>query len=114
MNINLSQNTNSIVSENSKYAKYQKLFENAEEINLQDEESVLRNKSLQFKFECGAIMAKINVNINNKFGLKWHFENTTNLGFFLSSVDTYLRASGNKLLDADITKLTAEYNKLKK
>jgi hypothetical protein len=86
----------------------------SQQIKIDDEkeiEDVLKLKINQFTFDCGLFMGTINSGLNNKFGLLYHAENTTNLGFFLSSVDNFIANSGNSLSSDDIEKLTNHYVK---
>lgn len=73
-------------------------------------ETVLRLKSLQFNFDSGVIMAKINVNIDSKFGLKWHAENAENAEKFIESVSNFVGTTGNILSVNDKQKLEKQYN----
>ena len=73
-------------------------------------ESILMNKALRVDFSCGVSMARINVDINNRFGLKWHFENTSSLNDFLDSVKSFL-GDKNRLSSSDMALLTTEYTK---
>ena len=82
------------------------------EIKTDNIENVLKIKSKQFEFSCGIIMAKINQDINTKFGLKWHYDNTENLEGFINSVGNFVAVSGNKITDADKKKLTVQYNSM--
>ena len=75
-----------------------------------DISKVMENPSLQFKFDCGAFMAKINLPVNNKFGLKWHFDNSNSVEEFISSVENYLKVGENQLTENDKTRLIKQYN----
>lgn len=77
-------------------------------------EIVMKTKAKQFKFDCGAIMAKIDIKLNNKFGLNWHYVNTTNEQEFYLSVEKFLSASSNKLSDDDHVNLEKQYAKYHK
>lgn len=74
------------------------------------EESIIMNKALRIDFSCGVSMARINVDINTRFGLKWHFENTKSLNDFLDSVKSFL-GDKNPLSSSDMALLTNEYTK---
>jgi len=77
-------------------------------------EIVLKNKSKQFQFDCGVIMARINVNLNNKFGLKYHFEQSASFDSFLTSVENFIKISGNILSSNDINNLQNQFEKANK
>jgi hypothetical protein len=85
-----------------------------EEINTSLEEMVLTNKSKQFKFDCGAVMGRINVAIKNNFGLNYHYNMTKSVDEFIKSVSDYIATSGNKVSSSDISKLQKQYEKFKK
>jgi hypothetical protein len=87
--------------------------QNIPDIDTSNEEIVIKNKSKQFKFDCGVLMGRIDMNIQNKFGLKYHFENTTDFNGFLNSVKSFISTSGNNLTDNDISNLEKHYNKFK-
>ena len=79
------------------------------EVNTDLEEIVLKTKSKQFEFDCGIIMANINVPIKNRFGLKWHFENSTSQEEFIESVKKFIEVSGNPVTENDISMLKKIY-----
>lgn len=81
------------------------------QINTNLEEIVLKTKSKQFTFDCGLIMGKIDVPINNLFGLNYHFKKAIDLYEFIESVRSYIATSNNILSDFDIESLTKQYNK---
>lgn len=81
-------------------------------IDTQNIESVLRIKSKQFNFDCGVIMSKINIPSENKFGLSWHYEKTSNFEDFLSSIRQFIMITDNKLTKGDVKNLENEYNSL--
>lgn len=80
-------------------------------INTDLVEVVMRTKSKQFKFDCGAIMGRINVHIENRFGMFWHYHNNTDFESFLSSVSAFIETSNNVLTENDKGKLGLHYNK---
>ena len=79
--------------------------------NTSNEEIVMKTKSKQFNFECGVIMGRIDIDINNKFGLQWHFNNTQSLEDFIKSVTNYVSISKNIVTQTDIDNLTKQYQK---
>jgi len=76
--------------------------------------TVLNVKSKQFKFENGGLMGKISIDLGCRFGLKWHFDNTSNLEEFLKSIETFIGNADITLTDLDKSNLTVEYSKGKK
>ncbi len=104
-----------IPGDDKKTIPQQKRKHGVKKISKQDKnfETILTIKSKQFKFDCGAIMGKIKVNFDNKFCLIWHYNNTTNLEEFISSVSDFLNITDNKITTGDITKLEREYNSIK-
>lgn len=82
--------------------------------DLDTEKNVMQSNSLQFKFDSGVIMAKINVDVKNRFGLKWHAENTNNVEEFIESVNGFLAISEMNLTDNDKNRLSKEYQKFNK
>lgn len=72
---------------------------------------ILRNKSKQFKFDCGDIMGKIDIELKSRFGLNWHYKNTKSLEEFISSVKAFINTSDNDLTENDINLLTKQYQK---
>lgn len=79
-------------------------------VDTTQEELVMRNRSKQFNFDCGAFMGRIDMPINNRFGLKWHFDNSKSLEEFINSVGEFVAVTGNKITKNDIEKLTFQYN----
>jgi hypothetical protein len=77
-------------------------------------EKVMITKSLQFNFDCGVFMAKIIVPLDNKFGLKWHFDNSTSVEEFIESVRSFISSTDNSLTDNDVNKLVKQYQLLAK
>lgn len=90
--------------------KPQQSYSEKQEQQMALEEAILMNKALRVDFSCGVSMARINVDINNRFGLKWHFENTSSLNDFLDSVKSFL-GDKNRLSSSDMALLTTEYTK---
>lgn len=88
----------------------QQSYSEKQEQQMALEESIIMNKALRVDFSCGVSMARINVDINTRFGLKWHFENTSSLNDFLDSVKSFL-GDKNPLSSSDIALLTTEYTK---
>lgn len=86
----------------------------SQEINTDLQMLVLKTKSKQFIFDCGAIMARINVDINNRFGLKWHYMHTKDVGEFIGSVRTYISSTGKELSENDIAMLIKQFEKQSK
>ena len=104
------QNKNKIVdlSESQQFETNQQAINNSNDEY--DISKVMENTSLQFKFDCGAIMAKINLPVNNKFGLKWHFDNSNSVEEFINSVENYLKIGENQLTENDKNRLIKQYN----
>ena len=74
---------------------------------------VMKTKSKQFKFDCGIVMGKIDVLLNNRFGLNWHYSNTKSFEEFKSSVAEFIWATNNTLTENDLNNLEKQYNKYK-
>ena len=72
-------------------------------------EKVLKNKSFQFIFDSGLFMAKMSVKLNSKFGLKWHFDNSTNQDEFINSIALFIGISGSELTENDKNRLVKQY-----
>jgi len=83
----------------------------SQEINTDLEEIVMKNKSKQFNFDCGVVMAHIKVPLNSRFGLKWHFDNSKSIESFIESIRSFINVTGNDLTENDITMLTKQYTK---
>ncbi len=78
-------------------------------------EIVMKTKSKQFQFDCGLIMALITVPLNSKFGLKWHFDNTTSFEGFLTSVEQFMKVANIFVItDKDKKLLKKQYDKQSK
>lgn len=75
-------------------------------------QKVIALKNKQFKFDCGISMARIREDINTKFGLKWHYDNNSDVESFIDSVRSFIETAGYELSDKDIIRLTKEYQKL--
>lgn len=86
-----------------------KLMSDTETEQLQ---KVIALKNKQFKFDCGISMARIREDVNTKFGLKWHYDNSSDIKSFIDSVRSFIEAAGYSLSDSDINRLTKEYQKL--
>lgn len=87
------------------------LFESNQSIMKSDlEELVFKTKSKQFKFDCGIIMARVNIDINNKFGLKYHLVKSTNQQEFIDSVSQYVAISGGAITDKDKAGLIKQFD----
>jgi len=72
-------------------------------------EIVLKTKSKQFVFDCEIIMANINVPLNTRFGLKWHFDNSNSVEEFISSVEKFIAVSDNSLTETDRKNLAKQF-----
>jgi predicted AAA+ superfamily ATPase len=83
------------------------------EINNDLVELVFKTKSKQFQFDCGVIMGSIKIPLNNRFGLKWHFDKSSSVEQFIQSVTEFISASDNTLTENDISMLTKQYNRQK-
>lgn len=77
-------------------------------------ETVFKNKSKQFILDNGIILARLSVNINNKIGLKYHYDNSTNVDEFISSVEKFVLGGGNTFSANDKTNLIKHYEKFNK
>lgn len=91
----------------------QKVYKNTEKtpVFTDDIQNVMRIKSKQFNFSSGVAMAKIDQNINTRFGLKYHFLNSNDFSTFLESVKKTIEIGDNiKLSPSDIKKLEKQYN----
>ena len=82
-------------------------IQNIENPNLKIYQKVIENESNQFKFDKGFSMAKIIVDLDTKFGLKYHAENTSSFEEFIESIQKFV---GEELTASDITKLQTQYN----
>ena len=80
-------------------------------VDTSQEEIVMKNKSKQFQFDCGVIMARIDTDVNSKFGLKYHFLNSASFDAFLISVEKIIKISGNELTKNDINNLQKQFKK---
>lgn len=82
--------------------------------SMQSEEKiqeVIESKDKQFTFNSGVSMADIKQDIGNKFGLKWHYENTSNEQEFIESVKNFVESSGVEVTSNDLKRLSNEYLK---
>ncbi len=77
-------------------------------------EILMKNKSKQFKFDCGVVMGKIDYPVNNKFGLNWHYVNTKSLEEFKTSINNFLSVTNNFITINDGSNLDKQYEKFKK
>lgn len=84
----------------------------SEDFSLNTIEKILTTKSMQFEFDCGVILGNILVNIYSKFGLNWHYKNTSTFEEFVESVRETVQTSNVQLTKSDIANLLTEYNKL--
>jgi hypothetical protein len=75
-------------------------------------QTVMENKSKQFKFDSGIVMGRIDMPINTKIGLYWHFKNTDSLDSFIDSVAKFIAISGNTLTEKDKSLLEKQYSKV--
>jgi hypothetical protein len=74
---------------------------------------VMKTKSKQFKFDCGVIMGKIDILLDNRFGLNWHYKNTKSFDEFKSNVAEFILSTNNTLTSNDVSNLERQYNKYK-
>ncbi len=84
-------------SSNNEYVnKYQKLF---------------KNESNFFKFSNGIKMADFNANVDvdSKFSLRWHADNSVDLENFFESIENFIKSP---ISESDKAKLTKMYNTL--
>lgn len=91
-------------------SKLQNLNESSKQVesNISLEKLVLKTPAKQFKFECGVVMARINVPLDTRFGLYWHAKNSENLESFFSSIESFIN---NPLTEIDKKLLTKQYSK---
>lgn len=74
-------------------------------------QEIIESKNKQFNFDSGVSMANINQDIGNKFGLRWHYENTSNEQEFIESVKNFVESSGVEVTSNDLKQLSNEYLK---
>ncbi len=74
-------------------------------------QKLLTDSNNLFKFSNGKSMAKFNakIDVDSKFSLKWHAENTQDINEFFESIEAFL---GTELADSDKSKLAKDYNRL--
>lgn len=74
-------------------------------------QQLFKDKSNFFRFSNGIEMADFNANvdIDNKFSLRWHAINSKNLDTFLISVENFIKTP---IAESDKLKLTKMYNQL--
>jgi len=103
---------NKKLNESEQFQQQTPLQQKAQQIDTKAEEIVMKNKSKQFKFDCGVIMGRIDVEIPNKFGLNWHYINTDSLDNFIGSVSKFIGVSGNSLTETDQENLRKQYDRM--
>lgn len=97
--------------ESQQFGNQQQVSQEAQDaVDTTKEDNVFKFKSLQIEFSSGIIMGTINSNVDTKFGLKWHYQNSTSLETFIASVQSFIETSDLNINDADIAKLTQIYN----
>lgn len=91
-------------------------------------ETILKVKSKQFNFECGAIMGRLNINSMDRFCLRYHYNSTMpedeqdeqleqidpteqHFNAYILSIEEFLKSSENVLTKFDIRKLRQDFDK---
>ena len=85
-----------------------KLLDKNETETLQE---VIDSKYKQFPFDCGVYMASITEDVNSLFGLKHHYDITSDIDGFIQSVRKFIETAGYKLSKNDIRRLKNEYKR---
>jgi len=91
-------------------------------------ETILKVKSKQFNFECGAIMGRLNINSMDRFCLRYHYNSTIpedeqleqidrneqHFNAYILSIEEFLKSSECVLTKFDIRKLRLDFDKFNK
>lgn len=80
-----------------------------EDYDLNKLDTFMKNKNLQFKLDCGVIMAVIDYKLESPIGLYFHYENTPNFDQFILSIEAFLKFTNKNLTSNDKNKLSNVY-----
>lgn len=69
----------------------------------------MQSKHLQFITNKGAILANIDVEIDNPISLNYHYKKSSDFESFIKSVNEFLKFSELELTDSDISTLNGVY-----